>query len=178
MPKVATLDRRSSYSSRFFGQTNFRFFWRSSHFFPRQAELLQYERRFTELSALISAKLDETKKYFALYNSSEEVHRMMQQECAFLNQIIEAFPKASKARQQMMEFIDKMEQLCTGVEQQKHHQSVVLQGDQQALTARVQLHQRLLDQQHQYYRLVRDFQEECSKNEALLGMAQEHQIQL
>ena len=39
---------------------------------PNRAELLQYERRFRELYAMIAQKGDETRKYYAMYNVLEE----------------------------------------------------------------------------------------------------------
>ena len=45
------------------------FIWQDQ---PNRAELVQYERRFRELYQQVASKLEETKKYFNLYNTLEE----------------------------------------------------------------------------------------------------------
>lgn len=47
---------------------------------PTRTELIQYERRFGELYQQVSWKLDETRKYFALYNTLESTLGHLQRE--------------------------------------------------------------------------------------------------
>jgi hypothetical protein len=59
-----------------------------------QAELIQYERRFVELYELVSEKLIETRKYYAMYNTLEDTHRYMTNEVSLLESIAQNFPKS------------------------------------------------------------------------------------
>ena len=58
---------------------------------PNRAELLQYERRFRELYAMIAQKGDETRKYYAMYNVLEEKKTYVTKEISLINSIHENF---------------------------------------------------------------------------------------
>ena len=47
---------------------------------PTRTELIQYERRFVELYQQVAWKLDETKKYYAMYNTLDTTLSFMQKE--------------------------------------------------------------------------------------------------
>ena len=47
---------------------------------PTRTELIQYERRFVELYQQVSWKLDETRKYFDIYNTLETTLTFIQKE--------------------------------------------------------------------------------------------------
>ncbi len=82
-----------------------------------QAELLQYERRFVELYELVSEKLVETRKYYALHNTLEDSHKFMSDEVNLLDKITEGFApsmKSQKGREQHtgQDHIRKQLHLC------------------------------------------------------------------
>nr|KAJ0202004.1 hypothetical protein LSAT_V11C600307530 [Lactuca sativa] len=52
---------------------------------PTQAELIQYERRFSELNVHIQGKLWQTCKYYATYNALLETKELMLKETSLLN---------------------------------------------------------------------------------------------
>lgn len=47
---------------------------------PTRTELIQYERRFVELYEQVAAKLGETRKYYATYNTLEQTLSFLQRE--------------------------------------------------------------------------------------------------
>ena len=47
---------------------------------PTRIELVQYERRFHELYEQIGIKLNETKKYFSMYNTLSDMVTFLQKE--------------------------------------------------------------------------------------------------
>ena len=52
---------------------------------PTRTELIQYERRFVELYQQTSWKLEETRKYYALYNTLETQLSFLQKEvCVYI----------------------------------------------------------------------------------------------
>ncbi|EOY31388.1 Coiled-coil domain-containing protein 93 isoform 4 [Theobroma cacao] len=54
---------------------------------PSQSELIQYERRFSELNAHIQEKLQQTRKFYATYNALLEIKELMLKETSLLNSI-------------------------------------------------------------------------------------------
>ncbi|KAJ0251905.1 Paramyosin-like protein [Hirschfeldia incana] len=54
---------------------------------PCQSELLQYERRFSELNACIQEKLQQTRKLYGTYNTLLEIKDLMLKEISLLNSI-------------------------------------------------------------------------------------------
>ena len=77
---------------------------------PNRAELLQYERRFRELYAMIAQKGDETRKYYAMYNVLEEKKTYVTKEISLINSIHENFTKVmaekAAAREKLAESVD------------------------------------------------------------------------
>jgi hypothetical protein len=136
---------------------------------PTRAELLQYERRFVELYELSSEKHVETKKFFELYNATQASFDFMQTEVKLLNSIIEMFPSAvlKGGPAARAEFIAKLEQILEGVASNKSH----VQLESAAVAQRKELllskYNSLLDKQRHYFKVVKEFQDECFKNEQL-----------
>jgi len=143
---------------------------------PARAELLQYERRFVELYELVNEKLKETRKYYELYNTLEDSHRYLSQEVSILNSISEGFPKAMKTKPGKDSFIESFATIIDGVNKTLEHADKEL--SQQNLT-REKLNTKynsLMEKQRNYFKAVKEFQEECAKNEAyeeILGQEEE-----
>ena len=62
---------------------------------PTSAELMQYERRVRELYQQVASKLEETRKYYSLFNTLEEKKGYLSKEVSLLNSIHENFTKAA-----------------------------------------------------------------------------------
>ncbi|XP_057521662.1 uncharacterized protein LOC130801793 isoform X2 [Amaranthus tricolor] len=54
---------------------------------PIEAELLQYERRFSELNVHMQDKLHQTRKYYETYNALLEIKDLMLKETSLLNSV-------------------------------------------------------------------------------------------
>jgi hypothetical protein len=135
---------------------------------PTRAELLQYERRFVELYELVQEKLVETRKYYEFYNTLNETFQFMTNEDSLLNSIIEGFPVALKSSQKVKDkYLASFSGIIENVEQNKAN----VEGDlQQEVIMRDMLNQKctkLLEKQRKYFKAVKEFQEECYKNEKL-----------
>ncbi len=112
-------------------------------------------------------KLEETRKYYAVYNTLDTTLTFLQKEVKLLNSISETFPTAMKSSSSKTEFANQFETIVRGVEESLSRQRTVLdQKDAQVDTVK-SVHQRLVDDQRTYYKAVKDFQEECDKNEWL-----------
>lgn len=136
---------------------------------PTRAELLQYERRFVELYELSAEKHSETKKFYDMYNATNQCYEFMQTEVKLLNSIIEGYPaaviKGSPASR--ADFLNKLEQILQGVAANKEHvakEQTAAEAQKEALQLKLNA---LLDKQRAYFKAVKLFQEECFKNEQL-----------
>eukprot|EP01038_Epipyxis_sp_PR26KG_P011095 gene11095-14890_t len=108
---------------------------------PTRTELIQYERRFTELYQQVTWKLDETRN--------------------------DNFAEAMKSNQSKNEFSKQFETIVRGVEDSlKKQENVLLQKDQKVEDLKV-VHQSLVEDQRRYFKAVKDFQDECNKNDWL-----------
>jgi len=132
---------------------------------PTSAELMQYERRFRELYSQVAAKLEETKKFYALYNTLEEKKGFLAKEVSLLNSIHENYTKAAAGNKDRI--VESVEGILKGVQQSL---AKVEQRLKEALNARDGMNvkeQKLVAQQRTYFKLVKDYQAECQRNEAL-----------
>ena len=131
---------------------------------PSAAELMQYERRFRELYSQVASKLDETRRYYALYNTLEEKKGYLSKEVSLLNSIHETFTKASGSKDKIA---DSIESLLKSVQQsvakveQRLHDELATRNETQAK------YDKLVETQRKYFQLVKSYQIECQKNEEL-----------
>jgi hypothetical protein len=115
----------------------------------------------------VAWKLDETRKYYAVYNTLDTTLTFLQKEVKLLNSISETFPTAMKSSSSRTEFANQFETIVHGVEESLSRQRTVLDQKDAQVDAVKSTHQRLVDDQRKYYKAVKDFQEECDKNEWL-----------
>ncbi len=139
---------------------------------PTRTELIQYERRFVELYSQVAWKLEETRKYYALYNTLDTTLNFLSKEVKLLNSISENFNDAMTSTQTKAEYLKQMDQIVRGVEDSLVRQESILKGKEKTLEELKSNHQNLVDEQRRYFKAVKDFQEECNKNEWLMNKLQ------
>lgn len=83
---------------------------------PTRTELLQYERRFVELYQQVAWKLDETRKYYALYNTLDTTLNFLQKEVKLLNSVSDNFNEAMRSYESKREYLKQFETIVKGVE--------------------------------------------------------------
>ena len=142
---------------------------------PTRAELLQFERRFVELYAMVAEKLGETKKFYALYNVLREVWEYTGNEKSLLESIIGQYPNASKTKQGKEAFVHNMEGIVGGVRRQSEVKERELEKERRARDELTQLSAQLMEKQRSYFRAVKAFQEECVRNERLTEMMEQQE---
>lgn len=134
---------------------------------PTQSELIQYERRFVELYLHIQRKLRETRKYYATYNALAEVHELTMKETSLLNSIHSQFEAAMMTPGGRAKFVESMEGIVKGVKQKLLKMEKRLDAEKDTYTALKEKHMASVMAQRNYFSLVKQFQEECAKNERL-----------
>eukprot|EP01137_Pigoraptor_chileana_P036831 Opistho-2@33072 len=134
---------------------------------PSRAELSQYQRRFVELYNTVAAKLTETKQYFTLYNTLDDTRLYLSKEVSLLNSIHDNFERAMSTAQNKDQFLHQMESIVAGI---KSNLDKVERKKADEKAKRDKLNDgylQLVDAQRHYYKTVKEFQEECRKNELL-----------
>lgn len=140
---------------------------------PTRTELVQYERRFQELYAQVATKLDETRKFYQLYNSLDEILQIHQKEVTILNSIIDTFAKATKTKQGKQTFVSQLEEINDGLRKNLMVKRDGLKKATEKAQHEQTKHQHLVGEHRNYHTAVKEFHEECQKNELLLARLQE-----
>lgn len=139
---------------------------------PTQTELIQYERRFTELDAHIQEKLRRTRKYYATYNALLEIKELMLKETSLMNSISSQFQDAITSTAGRMKLIDSMEGILKGTQQKLEKVEIGLRSEQKTSDAIKERYVEAVAGQRQCSVLLKAFQEECAKNERLRSQTQ------
>ena len=134
---------------------------------PTRSELIQYERRFVELYSQVAWKLEETKKYYDMYNTLDTTLENLQKEVKILNSISENFQEAMKSSQTKTEFLHQVENIVKSVDEKLTRQESLVVAREKKADELKATHQQLVDEQRRYFKAVKDFQDECNKNEWL-----------
>ncbi|CAH8274583.1 unnamed protein product [Arabidopsis lyrata] len=134
---------------------------------PCQSELLQYERRFSELNVCIQEKLQQTRKLYATYNTLLEIKDLMVKETSLLNSIGSQFEDVIGTPAGRVKLIDSMEGVMKGIQQKIGKVQLGLQEEQRLRDASKEKYVAAAAEQRKCYTVLRAFQEECTKNEKL-----------
>eukprot|EP00467_Chlorarachnion_reptans_P018897 CAMPEP_0114507390 /NCGR_PEP_ID=MMETSP0109-20121206/11984_1 /TAXON_ID=29199 /ORGANISM="Chlorarachnion reptans, Strain CCCM449" /LENGTH=640 /DNA_ID=CAMNT_0001686139 /DNA_START=37 /DNA_END=1959 /DNA_ORIENTATION=- len=147
---------------------------RSIDAIPTRAELLQYQRRFVELYELVSNKLVETRKYFELYNMLEEKHRYMVNEVDLLNSIGKSVPKLMTSSSGKDQLGKNFQSILSNMDKTQDSVQNRFQGEKTKCDTLNDKHKKMLMKQRKYFQAVKEFQEECYKNEKLSAAVEQY----
>ncbi|KAL2897739.1 Coiled-coil domain-containing protein 93-like protein [Bienertia sinuspersici] len=134
---------------------------------PIEAELVQYERRFSELNVQMQDRLHQTRKYYETYNALLEMKELMQKEISLLNSVESQFGDAIGNPAGRTKLIDSMEAILKGIQQKLQKVQPGLQVKQKTLDALREQYSAAITNKRHCSILLKDFQEECRKNEML-----------
>ncbi|XP_054871012.1 coiled-coil domain-containing protein 93 isoform X2 [Amphiprion ocellaris] len=136
---------------------------------PSRAELTQYQKRFIELYSLVSATHKETKQFFTLYNTLDDKKVYLEKEVNLLNSIHDNFQQAMSSSAAKEQFLRQMEQIVEGIKQSRIKMEKKKQENKMRRDQLNDEYLELLDKQRLYFKTVKEFKEECRKNEMLLS---------
>ncbi|XP_013703475.1 coiled-coil domain-containing protein 93-like [Brassica napus] len=134
---------------------------------PCQSELLQYERRFSELNVCIQEKLQQTRKLYGTYNALLEIKDLMLKEISLLNSIGSQFQDVIGTPGGRVKLIDSMEGVMKGIQQKLGKVQLGLQEEQRRCDASTEKYTAAAAEQRKCYTVLRAFQEECTRNDRL-----------
>ncbi|CAN8327013.1 unnamed protein product [Cochlearia groenlandica] len=134
---------------------------------PCQSELLQYERRFSELNVCIQEKLQQTRKLYGTYNAILDIKDLMLKETSLLNSIGSQFQDVIGTSAGRVKLIDSMEGVMKGIQQKLGKVQLGLQEEQKLCDSSKEKYVVAAAEQRKCYTVQRAFQEECTKNDML-----------
>lgn len=140
---------------------------------PTQAELIQYECRFSELNVHIQGKLRQTRKYYATYNALLEIKELMLKETSLLNSMSSQFHDALNSPAGRATLTSSMDGISKSIRQKLQVVQLSLQAEQKACEALKKRHTAANLEKRRCYSLLKTFQEECTKNERLRNQTPE-----
>ncbi|XP_076199165.1 coiled-coil domain-containing protein 93 [Aptenodytes patagonicus] len=136
---------------------------------PSRAELTQYQKRFIELYSQVSATHKETKQFFTLYNTLDDKKVYLEKEVNLLNSIHDNFHQAMASSGSRDQFLRQMEQIVEGIKQNRMKMEKKKQENKMRRDQLNDEYLELLEKQRLYFKTVKEFKEECRKNEMLLS---------
>ncbi|XP_069791325.1 coiled-coil domain-containing protein 93 isoform X2 [Narcine bancroftii] len=135
---------------------------------PSRAELTQYQKRFVELYNQVAATHKETKQFFTLYNTLDDKKVYLEKEVNLLNSIHDNFQQAMASPATREQFLRQMEQIVEGIKQNRMKLEKKKQENKMRRDQLNDEYLELLEKQRLYFKTVKEFKEECRKNEMLL----------
>ncbi|CAH1451960.1 unnamed protein product [Lactuca virosa] len=134
---------------------------------PTQAELIQYERRFSELNVHIQGKLRQTRKYYATYNALLEIKELMLKETSLLNSMSSQLHDALNSPAGRVTLTSSIDGISKSIQQKLRNVEVTLEAEQKACEGLKKKHAAANLEKRRCYSLLKEFQEECTRNERL-----------
>jgi len=145
---------------------------------PTRTEMIQYERRFVELYQQVGLKLEETRRYYAMYNTLDKTREFLGKEVKLIDSITNSFEHAMQTTSSQAEFAAQFDAILKGVESTRIKQEGTLKKKQDEVIKRESDYMEVVDAQRRYFKTVKAFQEECQRNEALVGKAEELGVEI
>ncbi|XP_076090974.1 coiled-coil domain-containing protein 93-like isoform X2 [Mytilus galloprovincialis] len=136
---------------------------------PSRAELSQYQRRFIELYSQISSTHKETKQFYTLYNTLDDTKLYLNKEVNLLNSVHDTFSQAMGSQGTKEQFLKQFEQIVEGIKQNKAKVEKRKQEEKMKRDRLNDQHLDLIEKQRLYFKTVKEFKEECRKNEILMS---------
>eukprot|EP01133_Synstelium_polycarpum_P018015 gene18015-21500_t len=134
---------------------------------PSRAELLQYQRQFVELSEQSDAKLIETRQYYTTFNTLDDKRALLENELSILQSIQTKYNVAMSSKSNKEMFIKSMEGIINGIQEVLEKSESKRNFEKKKHGTLSDQYIALVEQERNYYKFTKEFQEECRKNEIL-----------
>lgn len=140
---------------------------------PSQTELMQYEKRFVELNQLSHLVLEEHRKHFSTFNTLQLIYEYLEKEESILQSVHDTFVQSMKSSKGQKEFLDQLKEISKSVNANLMNAVQKRDARKAERDAREIEYTTLMNQQREYLESLKDFRDECNKNELLLKRKQE-----
>ncbi|KAM9302474.1 coiled-coil domain-containing protein 93 [Gastrophryne carolinensis] len=139
-------------------------------------EIKQMASEYAEKVCTVSATHKETKQFFTLYNTLDDKKVYLEKEVNLLNSIHDNFLQAMASSGTREQFLRQMEQIVDGIRQNRNKMEKKKQENKMRRDQLNDQYLDLLDKQRLYFKIVKEFKEECRKNEVLLSKLKERAL--
>ncbi|XP_074658832.1 coiled-coil domain-containing protein 93-like isoform X2 [Tubulanus polymorphus] len=136
---------------------------------PSRAELSQYQRRFIELYNQVASTHKETKQFYTLYNTLDDTKLYLNKEVNLLNSIHDNFEQAMSSAASKEQFLKQFEQIVEGIKQNRLKVEKKKQEEKMRRDGVNDEYLDLIEKQRLYFKSIKEFKEECRKNEIMLA---------
>lgn len=140
---------------------------------PCQLEVLQYEKRYSELSDEVALHLEETRKYYATYNTLKKKLEFLVKETTLIGSVSVQVDEVAASKSAQISLLEQLDVVAHNIHETiQRHQTVLAlrQAEIDTLEHRFQI---LQQKEHAYVAAIREFQKECEKHEELLAKLEE-----
>eukprot|EP00271_Cylindrocystis_brebissonii_P000580 TRINITY_DN10681_c0_g2_i1.p1 TRINITY_DN10681_c0_g2~~TRINITY_DN10681_c0_g2_i1.p1 ORF type:complete len:546 (+),score=102.55 TRINITY_DN10681_c0_g2_i1:121-1638(+) len=134
---------------------------------PSQTELVQYERRFSELYEHVQKKHSETQRHYATYNSLMDAHKLTLKELSLCDSIHTQFVSAMASSNGRAGFLESMERLAEGVKQNVARADARLASERERCEEKKARVAEATAKERAYFAAVTEFQNACAAGETL-----------
>ncbi|OQR77356.1 coiled-coil domain-containing protein 93-like [Tropilaelaps mercedesae] len=136
---------------------------------PTRSELGQFQRRFVELHQQMADVHKETKQYYTMFNTMNDLCAYLEKEIGLLNSIQDNFTQAMGSSASREMFLGQVEASVQGIRQnrlktEKRRHEAKMERDKLQYE-----YLRLVEKQRLYVKMVADFKEELRRNQALMA---------
>ncbi|XP_020578018.1 coiled-coil domain-containing protein 93 isoform X8 [Phalaenopsis equestris] len=138
---------------------------------PVQTELIQYERRFSELYAQIQKKHHLTRRHYATYNALVEIKELMLKEASLLNSVNLQFKDAMTTPSGRYKLLDSLEVIVKGTKHKLEKAKLDLSAEQRVCDSLKEKHITAVAEQKNFSSLLKTFQDACTEYERLRQLA-------
>ena len=133
--------------------------------------VLSLPRAPPRLIRQVAAKLDETRRYYALFNTLEEKKSYLGKEVSLLNSLNDNFSKAAAGGGSKEKILESVESILKSVLQTLAKAEAKLADTQATRDAQQQAFDKHVEKQRKYYGLVAQYQAACEANAKLSEQA-------
>jgi arsenate reductase-like glutaredoxin family protein len=134
---------------------------------PSRSELLQYEKRFTDLFEEINSTRGEIAKQFAAYNFQNEERKLLDQELKLISSIQSSFKVAMASSAGQQQFLDQSGSFLTSTKELAARHTKKLMERRTERDELVVECDSMADKQRAYFRAVKQLQAQAELNERL-----------
>lgn len=139
------------------------FFRRKVEDTPTQPELLQYNRRFTELYEQVLSTLEENRRYYAAYNTLVEQQKFVTKEISLQNSIKTQYDEASKTADGRRAILESLGEIAKGVKATVEQYNKKLDQQESSVCKLRERMSQLNAQKRQYLSAIQELQVEFNR---------------
>jgi len=136
--------------------------------YPSSIETAQYYKRFLELYDRINFEMEMFRDNFIRYNNSQDIKACMEQEVDIMRSFKEGVLNTGKSKSKREEFLRNLQEAYKGLQENLKRSGDALAKVKLTRDKNSEAYNQLLNQERQYFGLLRELQIEYQKNEKLI----------